>query len=61
MRPGDRIEVTASWSSFRGQRGRIVATAPHLMVVLDDDPRPMRVGQTEVAPLGSESHVGGAE
>ncbi len=54
MRRGDRVEVVASWSTFRGMRGRVDSVAPYLMVVLDDDPRPVRMGETEVMLVGSE-------
>ncbi len=48
MKPGDRVVVVAHWSTFRGMRGRVVATSPHLMILIDDDKYPIRVGTREV-------------
>ncbi len=48
MKPGDRVVVVAHWSTFRGMRGRVVATMPHLMILIDDDKYPIRVGTREV-------------
>lgn len=61
MRVGDRIEVTARWSSFVGKRGRVTEMHPFMMVVLDDDPRPLRIEEQSVVRVESERHVGGAE
>lgn len=61
MSPGDRIQVIADWSSFFGTKGTITATVPRLMVVLDDDPRPIAVGEREIAPAEDEAHHAGAE
>lgn len=61
MRIGDRIEVRSDWSSFDGQRGRVTQMAPYLMVVLDDDPRPIRIEEGVVFLVESERHIGGAE
>ncbi len=62
MKLDQRIIVVAPWSSFRGQRGRVTPLAPYPMVVLDDDPRPIRVGANEVIPEAeSARHIGGAE
>jgi len=47
MRPGDRVIVHVHWSSFHGQRGVVVSTAP-LMVKLDGDLVAMRFGDREV-------------
>lgn len=57
MRKGDRVEVTAQWSSFYRMRGRVTATVPHLMVLIDDDAYPIRVGEREVTRLESEHHM----
>lgn len=55
---GARVEVIASWSSFRGMRGRVVQTDPFLMVVFDDDPRPMRIEEPTVIPVvESQQHM----
>jgi hypothetical protein len=45
---GDRIVVTAQWSSFYRMRGIVVAVTPHLMVLIDDDAYPIRMGEREV-------------
>lgn len=58
---GERVIVIAPWSTFRGERGVVVQTRPHLMVRLDDDPRPLRMGDGEVIAEQSERHIGGAE
>lgn len=49
MKVGDPIVFTAQWSSFYGFRGRVVATSPHLMVLLDGDRSSIRVSEREVA------------
>jgi hypothetical protein len=51
---GQRVLFIAVWSSFRGKRGHVHATDP-LMVVMDDDPKPIRVGTREVIPLEYDS------
>ncbi len=45
---GDRVVVTAQWSSFVGMRGLVVAVTPHLMVLIDGDAYPIRMGEREV-------------
>lgn len=46
---GDRIVVTAQWSSFYGMRGEVVSVTPHTMVIIDGDTYPIRVGDREIA------------
>jgi len=61
VRVGDRVVVTAQWSSFAGMRGVVTATSPHLMILIDRDKYPIRVGVKEVAPEADTQHHGGAE
>lgn len=63
MKIGQRVLFIASWSSFKGKRGHVCQTEPVLMVVMDDDPKPIRVGEREVIPLDFDSrrHLAGAE
>lgn len=61
MKPGDRVEVRAGWSSLFGLRGTVKQTRPYLTVVFPDDPRPLRVGENEVVVLEEVKHIGGAE
>lgn len=61
MRVGDRIEVVARWSQLLGHRGRVVATNPCVMVILEGDRRALHIGAESLRPLGSERHIGGAE
>jgi hypothetical protein len=56
-----RVEVIASWSSFRGMRGTVTQTSPFLMVVMDDDPRPIRIEEASVVPVEDPQHIAGAE
>ena len=49
MRIGDAIVFVAQWSSFYGFRGKVVSTAPHLMVLLHGDAMPIRVSEREIA------------
>ncbi len=62
MKVGQRVLFIARWSTFLGKRGHVSQTAP-LMVVMDDDPKPIRVGEREVIPLEYDSakHFAGAE
>lgn len=55
MKVGDRIVVTALWSSFHTMKGAIVSMSPHLMVLIDHDMRPIRMGEREVALEESSS------
>ncbi len=48
VRVGDPVIVTAHWSSFRGMRGRVTQTSPHLMILIERDTYPIRVGVREV-------------
>lgn len=48
MRVDATVVVVAGWSTFRARRGRVTATQPHLMVLLDGEPKPMRFGDREV-------------
>lgn len=63
MKHGQRIRVTASWSSFHGRVGRVVPSPDgtrNIFAVLDGDEalQPMRFGETEVTPIAAESgHV----
>lgn len=58
----DRVRVTATWSSFVGMAGRVTATRPHIMVILDGDRLPIRVTEREIARLDtSEISMTGAE
>lgn len=63
MKPGDRIIFTAHWSSFYGYRGAVAMTKPHLMVLIDGDSYPIRVGAKEIAPedMPTEPNLTGAE
>ena len=61
MRVGDRVVVTAMWSSFHTMKGRVVATAPHLMILIDHDVHPIRVGEREVAIISDQLNPTGAE
>ena len=45
--PGDRVVIFAHWSSFYRQQGTVNATTPHLMVTVDGDTYPMRMGERE--------------
>lgn len=49
MKVGDRIVVTAMWSCFHTMKGRVVQLEPHLMIIIDHDKYPIRVGVHEVA------------
>lgn len=62
MTVGDRVEVVASWSSFRGMRGRVTQTRPFLMVVFDDDPRAVRIEEPSVVRIeDSQQHMTAGE
>ena len=57
MNRDDRVEFCAHWSSFFGMKGTVVATKPFLMVLLDGDRHPVRVGDREVRPLEPQPAV----
>ncbi len=60
--PGDRVLIFAQWSSFYRKHGTVTQTAPYLMVRVDDDTYPMRMGERECVRLEESSrHIGGAE
>ena len=61
MRVGDRVIVSAQWSSFYTMRGTVTQTAPHLMILIDRDTYPIRVGEREVTLEETKQHIGGAE
>ena len=62
MRPGDRVVFTAQWSSFYGMRGAVAAVRPNMMVLLDGDSHPIRVGPKEVtSDEPTEPSLTGAE
>jgi hypothetical protein len=63
MRPGDRVIVTAQWSSFFGMKGAVAAVRPHLMILVDGDSYPIRVGPKEVTEdeRPTEPNMSGAE
>jgi hypothetical protein len=48
MKVGARVLVFAEWSSFRGMRGTVTQSAPFMMVLLDGERQPLRVGKSEV-------------
>jgi hypothetical protein len=48
FRVGDRVSVNAHWSSFYGMRARVVETRPVLMILIDGDRLPIRVGEQEI-------------
>ena len=42
LRVNDRVRVSALWSAFWGQRGRVTALDP-VMVLLDEYEHPIRI------------------
>ncbi len=56
-----RIVVIARWSSFYGMHGKVTQTTPYLMVLIDGDTYPIRVGEREVIHEETKQHIGGAE
>lgn len=48
MRVKDRVRVTAAWSSFYGMRGRVTQVEPHIMIIIEGDVQPIRVGEREI-------------
>lgn len=62
MKRGDAVLVVAPWSSFHGMRGEVTQAEPHVMVLLDGETKPLRMGATEIIPAEeSTRHIGGAE
>ncbi len=61
VRTGDRVRVTAAWSSFVGMAGVVKQVQPHLMILLDGDRMPIRVGEREIAFDSDEVSLTGAE
>lgn len=49
MRVGERVRFVAAWSSFYGMTGAIVQMQPHIMILIDRDKHPIRVGEREIA------------
>ncbi len=43
MRIGDRVRVSALWSAFWGQKGKVTQVAPCVMVLLDEYDHPIRI------------------
>ena len=61
MKVGARVVVTARWSSFHTMKGRVTSTTPHLMILIDHDVHPIRVGDREVALVEEPLTLTGAE
>ena len=63
VRLGTRVTVTAQWSSFRGMRGAVIAVHPHVMILIDGDKYPIRVGAKEITEddMPTEPNMTGAE
>lgn len=61
MTIGAPVVVTAQWSTFRGQRGIVVATSPRLMVQLKGERLPLAFGESEVTPASERSHMTAGE
>lgn len=58
MKPGDLVEVTALWSTFRGQRGRVTKIHATLHFVhLRDERLPLAFGLREIAPVEEREHI----
>jgi hypothetical protein len=58
---GEPVIVVATWSSFRGRKGVVTQVTPFVMVQLEGEAFPLRMGAGEVVAEQSERHVGGAE
>jgi len=52
---GDLVLFVAPWNTFKGQRGRVTATTPHFMVLVDGDRLPMRFDVREVVEVDERS------
>ncbi len=61
MYRGDRVLVTAQWSTYAGMYGVVTSTTPHLMIRLDGDRLPIRVSEREVSYADAEFTLTGAE
>lgn len=64
MKPhiGDEVVFVGSWNSFLGQRGRVTANEPHLMVLVDGETHAMRFDRREVMlVIERETSMTGAE
>jgi hypothetical protein len=48
MKVGSRVLITAGWSSFHHRRGVITQLDPYLMVLLDGEAKPLRMGVREL-------------
>lgn len=58
MKPGDFVEVTATWSTFRGRRGRITKVcAVSCFVHLDGERLPLSFGLREFSPVKEREHL----
>ena len=59
MKLGDPIVVTAHWSSFYKMHGKVTQLTPHVMVKLEGDLFPIRVGEREIAVVERDEHITG--
>lgn len=55
------VIVIVEWSRFRGRRGKVTPTLPHILVLLEGETIPLRFGAGELAPASAKAHHGGAE
>ena len=58
---GDRVHVVEPWSSFRGMRGTVTQVRPYIMILIDGDRLPIRVGEREIAREANDPSLTGAE
>ena len=54
LRVGDRVEVVAQWSEFRGQAGEVTQVEPCVMVLLDEYVQPLRIDPVSLAAEPAE-------
>jgi hypothetical protein len=54
LRVGDRVEVVAHWSAFRGQTGVVTEVEPHTMVLLDEYEKSIRIDASSLAAEPAE-------
>jgi hypothetical protein len=47
MKVGTRVLITAGWSSFHHRRGVITQIEPFIMVLLEGERKPLRMGHRE--------------